>query len=156
MRGVFFRGWRIALAAAGAAAVTGISIGLAVTGSAGHVRTAKLTIRAAAPLGASASASTQSHSSPVASVRIARPSITPAIRDMRPTRSAWKTLFNKVGEHSRAEGLRVPDTHRGSALVQRSAPKGRMPTPIVNFPGVMNSDNAQQVHPPDTEGAIGP
>ena len=72
---------------------------------------------------------------------------------MRPQPGKANTVFKSVVEHSRAEGLKVPDTHKGSALVQHSAPKGQMPAPMANFEGV---NNVNGVYPPDTEGDVGP
>ena len=48
--------------------------------------------------------------------------------------------------------MQLQDRHQGSALVQRSAPKNQMPSPIANFAGV----GANGAVPPDTEGDIGP
>ena len=48
--------------------------------------------------------------------------------------------------------MKLQDRHQGSALVQRSAPKNQMPSPIANFAGV----GANGAVPPDTEGDIGP
>jgi len=143
---------RFGLAAAAVLAVAVGSIGLALAGSGHHARTAKLTIQPAAPAG-STSGVARTHASPASRVQVTHGTLTPAVRDMRPAPGKWNLLFKKVGEHSRAESLNVPDTHQGSALVQSTAPKGQMPSPIVNFPGVTNVNG---VFPPDTEGDIGP
>src|SRR5262249_55238140 len=79
--------------------------------------------------------------------------VTPAVRDMKPSAGHWNLMFKKVGEHSRAESLPIQNRHQGSALVQRSAPKNRMPSPIQSFEGVNNQCGCS---PPDTEGDIGP
>ncbi|HEY7149894.1 MAG TPA: hypothetical protein VH420_10665, partial [Gaiellaceae bacterium] len=86
-------------------------------------------------------------------VQTVRGTLTPAIRDMHPKAGHWNTMFKKLGERARGEGSSIPNKHQGSALLQRSAPKGLMPSPIANFEGVNNVDG---VLPPDTEGDIGP
>ncbi len=144
---------RFGLAAAGVVLLASVSVGLAVLGSTKSSQTSQLRIRRAAAAGVPVSRASHLKSSPATSVQIARPTITPALRDMRPKAGKWNVVFNKASERSRAEHVNVPNTHQGSALLQRSAPKGLMPSPIANFPGVTNVNG---VFPPDTEGDIGP
>ena len=144
---------RFGLAAAAVVSIAVASIGLAVAASSNHSRNTKLTIQPAMPGGSKASSVSSSHSSAVPTVQVARGTLTPAIRDMHPAPGRWNTIFNKRGERARAEGLKAADRHEGSALVQHSAPKNQMPSPIVNFLGV---NNVNGVAPPDTEGDVGP
>src|SRR5215216_2575675 len=143
---------RFGLAVAAFVSIAVASIGLAVAASSHDARTAKLTIRPATPSGSTAGIA-GTHSSAVPQVQSVRGTLTPAIRDMRPAPGRWNTIFKKRGERARAEGLQVADRHEGSALVQRSAPRNQMPSPIVNFLGV---NNVNGVAPPDTEGDVGP
>ena len=107
----------------------------------------------AVPAGAATSGSgvgTQASSPPTRSVLI-RPVITPPMRRLAPAQASKKGWVLRP-EVNRA-GEAVPGPYGGSALVQRTAPRGQMPSPIVNFEGVNNRNGAI---PPDTEGDIGP
>ena len=139
-----------AVAVAGAVAI--VSIGLAVAGSSHNAPTARATIGLAGPSGG-ASAASITHSQAMPRVQVAHGVLTPAVRDMPRMSGHWNKAFNKVAEHSRSDGVRMPDKHEGSALVQHGAKRNAMPTPMVNFEGVGNVSGAS---PPDTEGDIGP
>src|SRR5690349_17747843 len=142
------RRFGLATAAAVAVAVVIASIGLAVASSSHSARTAKLTIRPAAPTG-SVSGAALTHSQAVPRMQLAHGTLTPAVRDMPKRTGHWNLMFKKVAEHSRTESINAPDLGRGSALVQRGAPKNQMPSPIASFDGVNNVSGAS---PPDTEG----
>ncbi|TML13487.1 MAG: hypothetical protein E6G31_07315 [Actinobacteria bacterium] len=133
--------------------VAGIAVGLAVLGSTDSKQSSKLTIRRAVATGAPVSQASRSSSQHVPAVQVARPTITPPLRDLRPEPGKANKAFKSVVDHSRTDDLNLPDTHAGSALVQHSAPKGLMPAPMANFEGV---NNVNGVYPPDTEGDVGP
>ena len=143
---------RWVLAALAAVGISVATIGVALHGSNGQARSAKLTISSALPAG-SASTASVGGSSMVPRMQIAHGTLTPAVRDMPKKTGHWNVMFKKVAEHSRTESVKAPDRHQGSALVQRGAPKNQMPSPIVNFDGVNNVSGAS---PPDTEGEVGP
>ena len=144
---------RFGLAAFGAVLIGGIAVGLAVLGSTDSTKSSQLHVRRAVAAGAPVSQSSSSSSSAVPAVQVAHGVLTPAVRDMKPTPGHWNMMFKKVAEHSRTESVKTQDRHQGSALVQRSAPKNAMPSPIANFAGVNNVSGGS---PPDTEGDIGP
>ena len=131
-RGNFMRR-RFGLVTAAAVAVAGavaiVSIGLAVAGSSHNAPTARATIGLAGPSGG-ASAASITHSQAMPRVQVAHGVLTPAVRDMPRMSGHWNKAFNKVAEHSRSDGVRMPDKHEGSALVQHGAKRNAMPTPI--------------------------
>ena len=90
---------------------------------------------------------------PPESVQVVRPSLSRPLRSIRPVRRGGKSSFKSFETPLRGEVATPPSTKAGSAALQRSAPRGLMPPPIVNFEGV---DNRNFVLPPDTEGDIGP
>ena len=144
---------RLGLAAFGTVLLAGIAVGLAVFGSTDTTKSSQLHVRRAVAAGAPVSQSaSRSTSSEVPTVQVAHGVLTPAVRNMQPRPGHWNTMFKKVAEHSRGESVKLQDRHQGSALVQRSAPKNQMPSPIANFAGV----GANGAVPPDTEGDIGP
>src|SRR5262245_22936490 len=154
MGGGVSRRMRIGLAAFGAVLIGGISVGLAVFGSADNMKSSPSHVRRAVAAGVPVSQTTSRSSSyKVPAVQVSHGVVTPAVRDMKPTSGRWNVMFKKVGEHSRAESSTIQDRHQGSALVQRSAPKHQMPSPLQNLEGVNNTCNCS---PPDTEGDIGP
>src|SRR5881397_1699266 len=72
---------RFGLAAFGAILVGGIAVGLAVFGSTDSKQSSKLTIRRAVAAGAPVSQASRSSSRHVPAVQVARPTITPPLRD---------------------------------------------------------------------------
>src|SRR5262249_37263226 len=126
-------------------------VGLAVFGSTGNKQSTGLHVARAVAAGAPVSQKTSSSSQQVPTVQVSRGVLTPAVRDMKPARGHWNTMFNKATERSRGESTVIQDRHQGSALVQRSAPRNQMPSPMANFEGV----GANGAVPPDTEGDIG-
>ena len=144
---------RFGLAAFGTVLVAGIAVGLAVLGSTDSTKSSQLHVGGLwQPARPFRRPPPRSSSSEVPTVQVAHGVLTPAVRTMKPAPGHWNTMFNKVAEHSRGESVQLQDRHQGSALVQRSAPKNQMPSPIANFAGV----GANGAVPPDTEGDIGP
>ena len=134
--------------------VAGVFVGLGLTNSAAKGPSAKrvsIASRLAAGTRASADASSTLKASPATRSVLIHPVVTPPMRSMAPAAASKKGWILRP-EVNRA-GEAVPGAHSGSALVQRSAPHGQMPSPIVNFEGVNNRNGAI---PPDTEGDIGP
>jgi hypothetical protein len=143
---------RIGLAAFGAVLIGGISVGLVVLGSTDSTSSAQHVRRAVAAGAPAAQTTSRSGSDSVPAVQIARPTITKPLRDMRPSTVKANAVFNKVLEHSRGEQTAAKqDHHQGSALLQTSAPKNRMPSPIHNYAGISNPNGA---YPPDTTGDV--
>src|SRR5213596_2895587 len=84
MGGRAIRRMRFGLAVFGAVLIGGISVGLAVLGSTDSTTSSQSHVRRAVAAGAPVSQATHSSSRHVPTVQVARPTITPALRDLRP------------------------------------------------------------------------
>ena len=152
MRGVSLGRARVALAAAGVIVVAAVAVTLGASGSGGQQRPGVRHPAAALAAGTGAASAGSAHASPATVVRVIHPSHVPALRTMRPSRPTGKTGWKAIEPERSAVGPASPGAKAGSALVQRSAPKGLMPDPIANFAGLSNTCGCS---PPDTEGDIG-
>ena len=145
---------RFAIAVAGAAALAALVVAIAAPRSGGtHGKPVRLPPRLGIASATAAENARPAQSSPSESVQVVRPSLSRPLRSIRPVRRSGKSSFKSFETPLRGEVAAPPSTKAGSAALQRSAPRGLMPPPIVNFEGV---DNRNFVLPPDTEGDIGP
>src|SRR5512132_2236523 len=89
-------------------------------------------------------------SSPSKRVGIAQPVRIPPLRTLKAKPARYGKALDTDFESYPA---RQPGSSTRDTVVQRSAPKDRMPSPIQNFDGIANLCGC---YPPDTEGDVGP